>query len=150
MLDYDLADLYQVSTKQLNQQVKRNAHRFPGDFMFPLLNHEFKNLRSQIVTSSANWGGRRSPPLAFTEQGIAMLSSILNSRRAIEVNIAVVRTFVHLRGVLISNKEFEKKIAELESKYDGQFEVVFETIRELMSNHAIPPKRIIGLGASDK
>ena len=146
LLDQDLAALYEVPTMRLNEQVKRNARRFPSDFMFRLTNHEFTILKSQFAISSLTWGGRRTPPLAFTEQGVAMLSAVLNSERAIDVNVAIMRAFVRLRQVLISNKEFEKKIAEMESKYDGQFEIVFQAIRELMSTHAVPPKRIIGLG----
>ncbi|MBI4924674.1 MAG: ORF6N domain-containing protein [Bdellovibrio sp.] len=145
MLDFDLSELYQVPTMRLNQQVRRNIYRFPEDFMFTLTNQEVMHLKSQIVISSSRWGGRRKPPLAFTEQGIAMLSSVLNSRRAIEVNIAIMRTFVKLKTVLISNKELGKKITELESKYDGQFQLVFEAIREIVSHHAVPRKRIIGL-----
>ncbi len=146
MLDFDLAELYQIPTIRLNQQVRRNAYRFPGDFMFVLTNQEFSNLKSQNVISSSGWGGRRTAPLAFTEQGIAMLSSVLNSQRAIEVNIAIMRTFVQLKSVLVSNQELEKKITELESKYDGQFQMVFEAIREIVSEQTVPRKRIIGLG----
>ena len=146
MLDFDLAELYQVSTKQLNQQVRRNAYRFPEDFAFSLTIQEHRNLKSQIVTSSLDWGGRRKLPFAFTEQGIAMLSSVLTSRRAIEVNIAIMRTFVQLKLVLVSNQELEKKIDSLESKYDGHFQVVFDAIREIVSEHAVPRKRVIGLG----
>ena len=146
MLDFDLAELYQVPTMRLNQQVRRNAYRFPEDFMFSLTKQEFENLISQIVISSSGWGGRRKPPLAFTEQGIAMLSSVLNSRRAIEVNIAIMRTFVQLKVALVSNQELEKKINTLESKYDGHFQVVFDAIREIVSEHSVPRKRVIGLG----
>jgi hypothetical protein len=149
MLDFDLAELYQVSTRQLNQQVKRNLYRFPSEFMFPLSDQEFTNLMSQIVTSSSDWGGRRKRPLAFTEHGIAMLSSVLNSRRAIEVNIAIIRTFVGLRKVIKSDRLIEKQIAELERKCDGKFKVVFDTLREIMSTHAVPRKRIIGIGGPD-
>jgi hypothetical protein len=145
MLDFDLAVLYQMSTKRLNQQVRRNPFRFPDDFMFALTNQEFTNLKLQFVTSSLAWGGRRTPPLAFTEQGIAMLSSVLNSRRAIEVNIAIMRTFVQLRSVLVSNQELNKRITALELKYDGQFKIVFDAIRELVSERRVPRKRIIGL-----
>jgi hypothetical protein len=153
MLDSDLADLYQVPTMRLNQQVRRNTYRFPGDFMFVLSNQEFTNLKSQFVISSSTWGGRRKPPLAFTEQGIAMLSSVLNSRRAVEVNIAIMRTFVHMRQILISNKDLENKLKELEAKYerhDGELMVVFDAIKKLMSIRAIPHKRIAGLGKQDK
>ena len=150
MLDFDLSELYQVSTRQLNQQVRRNEDRFPADFMFSLTNQEFTCLMSQIVTSNTGRGGRRKLPLAFTEQGIAMLSTVLNSQRAIDVNIAIMRTFVQLREVFFSNRELQKKIQELESKYDGKFKSVFAAIQELMSNHAVPRKRIIGLGKKDE
>jgi hypothetical protein len=118
---------------RLNEQVKRNPKRFPGDFIFRLSNQEFAILKSHIAISSSTWGGRRVPPLAFTEQGVAMLSAVLNSERAIDVNVAIMRAFVRLRQALDSYKEFKMKIAELETKYDGQFEVVFEAIRKLMS-----------------
>ena len=150
MLDFDLAELYQVQTIRLNQQVRRNMYRFPEDFMFVLTNQEFINLKSQIVISSSGWGGRRTPPLAFTEQGISMLSSVLNSRRAIEVNIAIMRTFVQLKLVLTSNSELEKRLSELELQCEGKFTLVFDAIRELMSAHAVPMKRIIGLGKKDE
>lgn len=149
MLDFDLAALYEVATSQLNQQVRRNGFRFPSDFMFVLTNQEVANLKSQFVISSSEWGGRRSLPLAFTEQGIAMLSSVLNSRRAIEVNIAIVRTFVQLREVLSSNRELEKKLLELESKFDGQFRVVFKAIHQLMAEQSTPRKKIMGLGRKE-
>jgi len=143
MLDSDLAELYGVSTKVLIQAVKRNIKRFPSDFMFQLKNQEVINLRSQIVTSSLEHGGRRYLPYVFTEQGVAMLSSVLNSERAIEVNILIIRAFVKLREMIASNKELAKRLDELEKKYDAQFKVVFDTIRQLM----IPPetkKRKIG------
>jgi hypothetical protein len=136
MLDFDLAELYQVPTMRLNQQVRRNLYRFPPDFMFILSDQDFKNLKSQFAISSSGWGGRRKPPLAFTEQGIAMLSSVLNSRRAVEVNIAIMRAFVQMRQILISNKEFEIKLADLEVKldrHDGELKVVFDAIRKLMA-----------------
>ncbi len=150
MLDFDLAELYQVSTRQLNQQVRRNPDRFPIDFMFSLTNQEFNLLMSQIVTSNKGRGGRRKLPLAFTEQGIAMLSTVLNSQRAIDVNIAIMRTFVQLREVFFSNRELEKRLSDLESACNGKFKVVFDAIRELMSSHAVPMKRIIGLAAKGK
>jgi hypothetical protein len=149
MLDFDLAELYEIPTMRLNQQVRRNPDRFPEDFMFSLTIQEFTHLKSQNVISSAGWGGRRKPPLAFTEQGIAMLSSVLSSRNAIEVNIAIMRTFVQMKTVLISNKDLAIKMNALESKYDGQFKMVFEAIRELVSNHSVPRKRIIALGKKD-
>ena len=144
MLDADLAALYGVETKQLIQAVKRNIFRFPSDFMFELSKEEFENSRSQFGTSS-QWGGRRYPPFAFTEQGVAMLSSILKSRRAVQVNIEIMRTFVRLRRILASNADLARKLDELERKYDAQFRVVFEAIRELMRPpDSEPPKRRIG------
>jgi hypothetical protein len=131
LLDSDLAELYGVATKVLNQAVKRNSTRFPLDFMFQLTVEEAQNLKSQTVTSS--WGGRRrSRPYAFTEQGVAMLSSVLNSERAVAVNIEIMRAFVRLRQLLSSNAELERKLARLEEKYDTQFKAVFDAIRELM------------------
>ena len=134
MLDEDLARLYEVETRILTQAVKRNLSRFPEDFMFQLTPAEWKNLRSQFVTSS--WGGRRYPPYVFTEHGVVMLSSVLNSGRAIQVNIVIVRAFVRLRQLLTSNTELARKFAELEHKYDKRFRVVFEAIHQLM----IPPE----------
>src|SRR6266850_3533302 len=133
MLDADLAALYQVEVKVLNQAVKRNRERFPLDFMFRLTAQEAASLRSQIVTSKAGRGGRRSKPYAFTEQGVAMLSSVLRSARAIRVNIEIMRAFVRLRQMLQSNAELAKKLGALETKYDAQFQVVFQAIRELMA-----------------
>lgn len=130
LLDADLAKLYGVETKVLVQAVKRNIARFPDDFMFQLSKDEFENLKSQIVTSS--WGGRRTTPYAFTEQGVAMLSSVLRSKRAVDVNIEIMRTFVHIRRMLDSNEKLRKKIEELELKYDEQFSVVFKVIKQLM------------------
>ena len=135
MFDSDLAELYQVTTKILNQAVKRNLERFPDDFMFQLKYHEVTILRSQIVTSSL-WGGTRYTPYVFTEQGIAMLSSVLHSPRAVQVNIDIIRTFVRLRHILSSNKDLARKLEELEKRYDGKFRAVFEAIhaiRALMS-----------------
>ncbi|HQP35552.1 MAG TPA: ORF6N domain-containing protein [Polyangiaceae bacterium] len=149
MLDQDLASLYGVQTKVLIQAVKRNIGRFPPDFMFQLTDQEFANLRSQSVTSSA-WGGRRYPPYAFTEQGVAMLSSVLNTERAIEVNIAIMRTFVQLRAMLASNAELAAKLARLEKKYDAQFKVVFDAIRQLMAPTVRPKRRIGFAGEPDR
>jgi phage regulator Rha-like protein len=149
MLDSDLAELYEVPTKALVQAVKRNAKRFPVDFMFLLTNHDVIGLRSQFVTSKPGRGGRRYQPYAFTEQGVAMLSSILNSERAVEVNIQIIRVFVNLREMIASNKELAKRLDELEKKYDDQFRVVFDAIRELM----IPPdehERKIGFLAKER
>ena len=130
IFDVDLADLYGVKTKVLNQAVTRNIERFPKDFMFRLTRQELINLRSQIVTS--RWGGTRYLPRAFTEQGVAMLSSVLRSKRAVQVNIEIMRAFVKLRELLSSHKDLEKRLNDLEKKYDKQFKVVFQAIRELM------------------
>jgi hypothetical protein len=143
LLDRDLAGLYGVETKRLVEAVKRNIDRFPDDFMFRLTREEFDILRSQTATSSA-WGGRRYPPYAFTEQGVAMLSSVLRSPRAVEVNIEIMRTFVRLRRMIASHEELARKLAELESKYDQQFQVVFDAIRQLMRPDAPQPRRGIG------
>ena len=141
MLSIDLAELYNVEPKVLTQAVKRNVERFPSDFMFQFTYREFTNLKSQIVTSS--WGGiRRAMPYAFTEQGVAMLSGILNSPRAIRVNIEIMRAFVRLRQMLISNVELARKLNALEKKYDAQFKVVFDAIRELMTPPDKPRRRI--------
>lgn len=145
MLDQDLAVLYGVETKVLNQAVKRNARRFPDDFMFQLTRQEVRNLRSQFVTSSSAWGGRRTPPYAFTEQGVAMLSSVLNSDRAIEVNIAIMRAFVKLREILASHADLARRLDDMEKKYDAQFKVVFDALRQLMAP-PVAPKRKIGFG----
>jgi len=165
MLDSDLAELYGVETKALNQAVKRNVDRFPGDFMFQLsadeteaiLRSQFvtsnvKNddsaneikgaLRSQMVTSKPGRGGRRYRPYAFTEHGVAMLSSVISSPRAVLVNIAIMRTFVQLRQMLASNAGLARKLAALEAKYDEQFKVVFETIRRLMSGPELKRREI--------
>jgi len=142
MLDADLATLYEVETRVLTQAVKRNIGRFPVDFMFQLSKEEFDHLRSQTVTSS--WGGRRYPPYAFTEQGVAMLSSVLRSERAVHVNVEIMRTFVRLRRMLASNKKLEKKLSELEQRYDEQFKIVFDAIRQLMAPPDPKKKRPIG------
>jgi hypothetical protein len=135
MLDADLAVLYGVETKQLKRAVRRNINRFPKDFMFQLNREEFDGVRSHFGTSS--WGGTRYMPMAFTEQGVAMLSSVLKSDRAIEVNIAIMRAFVQLRQMLASHKDLARKLAALEKQYDEQFKIVFEAIHELM----IPPEK---------
>ena len=141
MLDGDLAGLYGVTTFNLNKAVKRNIERFPEDFMFQLTNQEFTNLKSQIVTSS--WGGiRRATPYAFTEQGVAMLSSVLRSRLAIEVNVQIMRAFVRLRRILSSNADLARKLEALEKKYDAQFRVVFDAIRALMAEPGKPKRKI--------
>jgi hypothetical protein len=132
MLSPDLAQLYDVEPRALVQAVKRNLERFPVDFMFQLSGREFRSLKSQIVTSS--WGGlRRATPYAFTEQGVAMLSSVLRSERAVRVNIEIMRAFVRMRQMLASHADLARKVAALEKKYDAQFKVVFDAIRELMT-----------------
>jgi len=133
MLDRDLAEIYGVETKVLNQAVKRNANRFPSDFMFQLTTAEAKSLRSQIVTSNAGRGGRRYLPYAFTEHGALMLAYVLNSDRAAQTSVQVVRAFVRLRQLLASNVELARKLDAMEKKYDAQFKVVFGAIRQLMS-----------------
>lgn len=141
MLDSDLAELYGVVTNDVVRAAKRNGDRFPRDFMFQLSQGEFKILRSQSVGSS-RWGGRRYPPYAFTEQGVAMLSSVLRSKRAVLVNVQIMRTFVRLRRLLASHAALQGRLDELEQKYDKQFKVVFDAIRELMEPPEKPIKRI--------
>jgi hypothetical protein len=156
MFDVDLAQLYGVPTKALNQAVRRNAARFPEDFAFRLSKKEFANLRSQIVTTygdaQGNWSQivtssqkHRRPdslPYAFTEQGVAMLSSVLRSPRAVEVNIAIMRTFVQLRRLMDTNRDLARKIEALEEKYDEQFSVVFEAIKQLVAPPSSPRRQI--------
>ncbi len=144
MLDSTLADLYQVETFNLNKAVKRNANRFPPDFMFQLSKTEWNNLRFQIGISNAARGGRRYLPYVFTEQGVAMLSSVLKSERAIVVNVAIMRAFVKLRQLLATNKDLAKKLEALEQKYDAQFKAVFDAIRRLMIPALPKKKRRIG------
>jgi hypothetical protein len=144
LLDTDLAVLYGVAAKALNQAVKRNIERFPSDFMFQLSAEEAGLLRSQSVTSKSQ-GGRRYLPYAFTEQGVAMLSSVLRSPRAVQVNIEIMRAFVRLRRMLQQNAELARKLAVLERKCDARFKTVFEAIRELMTPPE-RPKRQIGFG----
>ncbi|MGH2568328.1 MAG: ORF6N domain-containing protein [Bacteroidota bacterium] len=141
MLDFHLAELYGVETRALKRAVKRNLDRFPGDFSFELNTEEVQNLRYHFGTSS--WGGTRYPPLAFTEQGVAMLSSVLRSKRAVQVNVAIMRAFVKLREMLATHKDLARKLEELERKYDKQFAVVFQAIKELMTPPE-PSKRDIG------
>ena len=140
ILDKDLAAMYGVSTRDLNKAVVRNLDRFPGDFMFQLTRSEFTNLKFQFGTSS--WGGTRKLPRAFTEQGVAMLSSVLRSKRAVQVNIMIMRAFVRLREMIASHKDLARRLAELEKKYDSQFKVVFDAIRQLMEPTAPKPRRI--------
>jgi len=144
MLSTDLAKLYKVEPRVLIQTVKRNIERFPSDFMFQLNNREVISLKSQIVISKSKRGGRRYMPYAFTEQGVAMLSSVLNSKRAIRVNVEIMRAFVRLRQIISSNKELARKIDKLEKKYDEQFKVIFDAIRELMTTPAHTRKGMIG------
>ena len=150
MLDRDLAELYGVGTRVLNQAVRRNIRRFPPDFMFQLSPEEFTKWRSQIVMSKRERMGLRRRPFAFTEQGVAMLSSVLNSDRAINVNIAIMRAFVRLRELMATHKELARKIKELERKYDAQFRAVFDAIRELMQPAPVPLKRHIGFSATEE
>jgi hypothetical protein len=151
MLDADLADLYGVPTKVLLQAVRRNAERFPEDFMFELEPEEWRLLRSQIVTSRGNHGGRRYAPCAFTEQGVAMLSSVLRSARAIAVNVEIMRAFVRLRDALAANKELAKQFAALEARikkrldgHDRAIAEILQAIRGLMRPSVAAPKRKIG------
>lgn len=141
MLSTDLAELYMVEPRVLVQAVKRNIERFPKDFMFQLTRVELANLKSQIVTSS--WGGlRRATPYAFTEQGVSMLSSVLHSQRAIQVNVEIMRAFVRLRQLLTSQAELAHRLDLLEKKYDSHFKVVFDAIRELMKPPETKARRI--------
>jgi hypothetical protein len=143
MLDSDLARLYGVETKAVNRAAKRNLKRFPEDFMFQLTAEESAALRYQVGTSKEGRGGRRYRPYAFTEQGVAMLSSVLSSERAVLVNVEIMRAFVNLRRMLASNAELSRRFDELESKYDREFGVVFEAIRQLMSP-PLPRRKQIG------
>jgi hypothetical protein len=141
ILDKDLSALYGVTTGNLNRAVNRNIERFPDDFMLRLTEEEFSDLKFHFGTSS--WGGTRKLPRAFTEQGVAMLSSVLRSARAVQVNIEIMRAFVRLRQMLQTNAELARKLAALEAKYDAQFKVVFDAIRELMATPR-PQRRSIG------
>lgn len=143
MLDEDLARIYGVSTKRLNEQVRRNLNRFPSDFMFQLTYQEVTLLRSQFATSKEGKGGRRYYPYVFTEHGAIMIANILNSETAVEASVQVVRAFIRLREFLISHADLARKITEMEDKYDGQFKVVFDAIRKMMIP-SIPEKRRIG------
>jgi len=153
MLDADLAALYGVETYNLNKSVKRNMERFPKHFMFQLTDQEFNQLKNalsdsimktQFGISKSGWGGRRTPPFAFTEQGVAMLSSILKSKQAIQVNIAIIDTFVRLRQMISSHTDLVRKINHLEKKYDHQFKAVFDALRQLMNPTTDNNKRLIG------
>ena len=161
MLDEDLASLYNVETRALNQAVRRNSDRFPEDFMFQLTEEEWANLKSQIVISSAH-GGRRTPPLAFTQEGVAMLSSVLRGDRAIQVNIEIMRAFVRFRQYLANNAELSSKLRELELRFEGKFarqdqhtRMLFEAMRQLRSEirqppSSVVPKRRIGFHQDDE
>jgi hypothetical protein len=145
MLDADLAALYGVSTTRLNQQVRRNVDRFPPDFMFSLTLEENRRLMLQIATSNRGRGGRRKLPLVFTEQGVAMLSSVLNSRRSIQVNIAIMRAFVRIRQTLAMNQDLARRLEKLEErhvKHDEHFKTVFAAINELLEPPKMPKRRI--------
>ena len=143
MLDRDLAGLYGVDTKYLKRQVRRNRDRFPADFTFKLSRQEFTNWRCQFVTSNfADKMGLRYPPYAFTEPGVAMLSSVLNSKQAIRVNVQIIRTFIKLREMLMSHADLKRKIESMERKYDKQFKIVFDAIRELLVPPEKPKRRI--------
>jgi ORF6N domain-containing protein len=148
MLDRDLAGLYGVAVRVLNQAVRRNADRFPPDFMFRLSRKEAERSRSQIVTLNEGSGRRgkniKFLPHAFTEQGVAMLSSVLRSKRAVQANIEIMRAFVRLRGMVAHNEELARRLDRLESRYDRRFKIIFDAIRELMSPPAQAPKRRIG------
>jgi hypothetical protein len=150
MLDSDLASLYAVETRTLKQAVKRNIKRFPEDFMFELTREEYNSLTSQIVILKKGRGEHsKYLPFAFTEQGVAMLSSILNSDRAIQVNIAIMRAFVQLRKLMETHKDLAKKIVDMEKKYDKQFQVVFEAIKQLISKKN-EPRNPIGFRIGEK
>jgi phage regulator Rha-like protein len=140
ILDKDLAELYGVETKALTRAVRRNNERFPEDFMFRLTMQEFENLRRHFGTSS--WGGRRYPPYAFTEQGVAMLSSVLRSKRAMAVNIAIMRTFVKLREILATNEALRRKIELMERKYGEQFKLIFNVLSEMVMADSKPKSQI--------
>ena len=151
MLDRDLADLYQVETSYLNRQVKRNSNRFPGDFMFQLNDEETESLRCQFgISKPPGRGGRRYLPYAFTQEGVAMLSSVLRSERAGLVNVAIMRAFVRLREILMSNKDLANRLDSLEKKYDSRFRVVFDAIRKLMEPPSDPNRRHIGFRINQK
>ena len=150
ILDADLADLYGVETRILVRAVKRNLERFPSDFMFVLTPQELTILRSQIgISRSTTWGGRRTLPFAFTEQGVAMLSSVLNSPRAVQVNIEIMRAFIRFRQMLVSHDELVRRMDALEAKYDKQFAVVFQAIRHLMAPPE-PKHKPIGFTKPDR
>lgn len=147
MLDRNLAELYCVTTARLNEQVKRNIDRFPDDFMFQLSKEEFENWRSQIAMSKSDKRGLRRRPYAFTEQGVAMLSGVLNSKRAIQVNIAIMRAFIKIKELALTYKELQLKINNMERKYDKRFKIVFKAIKQLIEPPSKPAKIIKGFAA---
>jgi len=147
MLDRDIAELYGVETKRLKEQVKRNIERFPEDFMFELSTKEHENLRSQNATSS--WGGTRYIPMAFTEHGILMISSVLKNDKAVQVNIQIMRAFMKMRQILFDHAELRKQIDELRADTDGKFRIVFETLDQLLFIENKPKKKI-GFIANEK
>lgn len=152
ILDRDLAELYGVETRVLKQAVRRNAARFPVDFMFELSKKEFSDWRSQTVISNSDRQGLRHAPMAFTEQGVAMLSSVLRRDRAVEVNIAIIRTFVQLRRLMDGHRELAGKIEAVERKYDEQFGIIFQAIKQLLTDDEIrkaEPERRIGFRTDD-
>ena len=147
MLDRDIAELYGVETKRLKEQVKRNIERFPEDFMFELSIREYENLRSHFATSS--WGGTRYIPMAFTEHGILMISSVLKNDKAVQVNIQIMRAFMKMRQMIFDNAELRKQIDELKADTDGKFRIVFETLDQLLIIENKPKKKI-GFMAKEK
>jgi len=149
MLDRDLASLYGTETRILNQAVKRNIQRFPDDFMFQMTEYETKLWISQIVTSNKEKMGLRKRPMAFTEHGILMLSSVLNSKKSVQVNIQIMRTFTQLRRMLLTNHALRAKISDMETRYDRQFKVVFDAIRQLLTPTE-KPKRRIGFNSQEE
>ena len=147
MLDQDLAKLYEVDTSQLTRQVRRNMDRFPNDFMFQLERGELRNLMCQFGISS--WGGTRKLPYVFTEQGVAMLSGVLHSKRAIQANIQIMRAFIQLKRMLLTNADLRRKIEAMEKKYDKQFLIVFQAIKELIEPAPVKQKPPIGFRTYD-
>ena len=142
ILAADVARIYGVTTKRVNERTKRHPGKFPPDFMFQLTKAEFDELRSQSASSKVGRGGTQYLPYAFTEQGVAMLSSVLNSKRSVQVNIEIMRTFVRIRKLLLSNKDLAERLNKLEKKYDDQFKVVFNAIRQLMAPETKPKQKI--------
>ncbi|WP_045214105.1 ORF6N domain-containing protein [Desulfonatronovibrio magnus] len=149
MLDRDLAELYGVETRMLKQAVRRNIDRFPDDFMFELSKQELDNWRSQFVISNVDKMGLRHPPMAFTEQGVAMLSSVLRSKRAIQINIQIMRAFTRIKQIILDNADLRREIEELREETDGKFRIVFQTLEQLLAEEAQPKKKI-GFTAKEK